>query len=144
MAFATRTVLAEVVALVQGLTGMQTVYTGVPESLATRVSAYVTLGPQPEQDKRGGGVLQKEGRIRVTFGYRVKGAEAAAEQDLADMIDRFQTAYYAARRTNLNSTVDSLLTLDHSPAGGPEYQPVAGQEYRRYPVDVVFTQQQTY
>lgn len=144
MAFNTRGVLTEVATLVSGLTGMQTVYTGVPESLATRVSAYVTVGPQPEEDKHGAGALSKSGRIRVVFGYRVAGAEATAEQDLADMIDRFQVAYYAARRTNLTNTVDSLGNLDHTAASEPEYQAIAGQEFRRYPIDIVFRQTMTY
>ena len=144
MAFDTPAVLNAVVTLVQGLTGMQSVTKGVPESLPTRVAAYVTVGPQPENDRTAGGLLRKEGRIRVTFGYRVSGAEATAESDLAAMIDRFMVAYYAARRTNLSGTVTSLGNLDHSVANTAEYEAIAGQEYRRYPVDIPFTQEQTY
>lgn len=144
MPFATKSVLDAVVTLLSGLTGMQLVYRGVPESLPARVVAYVTVGPQQEADKAAGGLLSKEGRIRVTFAYRVSGAEATAESDLADMIDRFQVAYYAARRTNLSNAVVSLAKLDHSPATSAEYEVVAGAEYRRYPVDIVFTQEMNY
>lgn len=144
MALNTLAVLDAVASLVTGLTGMQSVTKGVPESLPTRVSAYVTVGPQQEREKAVGGLVQLDGRIRVTLGYRVSGAEATAEQDLAQMISRFQTAYYSARRTNLSSAVESLGNLDHSPNDAAEYQTIAGQEYRRYAIDVPFSQSATY
>jgi hypothetical protein len=144
MAFNTPAVLDAVVALLTGLEGMQSVTKGVPETLGTRVSAYVTMGRQAPRDKATGRLLTKDGRIRVVFGYRVSKEEASAEADLTAMVDRFHVAFYAAKKTNLGGTVTSLRDLDDSAADLADYEMVRGQEYRRYPVDILFTQEANY
>lgn len=144
MAFGTPAVLNAVVAMVAALPGMQAAILGVPLTVPARVFAYVTLGRQVVADKTTGGFLQKEGRIRVTFGYRVSGDVATAEADMAAAIDAFHASFYTARRTNLGGTVASLKELDDSAAAAAEYEIVRAEEFRRYPVDIVFTQQANY
>lgn len=138
--FNTPALLDAIVAVVQGLSGMQgTVSTGVPESLPTRVSAFVTVGDLTPR-RKATQLLQREARFRVTLGYRVRGAEATAERDLAALVDRFTTALYA------DPTLGGVATradLDLAAADSPEYAPIAGQEYRLYPMTVMAAQQQT-
>lgn len=137
MAFNLAGPLNRIVAILTGLSGMQTVYTGVPESIGTRVSAYVTLGGMRVADKATQ-LLQREQRYFVAFAYRVSGAEATAEADLMTMVDAFIAAIYADR--TLNGTAKGV-TIDAGLADQPEYRVLAGQEFRVYPIVVGCTQQ---
>jgi hypothetical protein len=96
MAWNTAAQLTSLHSLVAGLAGVQSVKDGVPESLANQVCAYITLGGQRVFDKAGG-LASADCNYRVTFGYRVAGAEASAEATLAAVIDAFKTAFLAAR-----------------------------------------------
>ena len=138
----TQVPLDRLITVLQALAGMQQVYRGVPESIGSRVSAYVALAGQRLVDKTGG-LVQREARYFVGFAYRVGGAEANAENTLAALVDAFITAMLAERRSNLGGTVDSV-SLDLSLSDAPEYQPVAGQEFRVFPVLVLTTQQHTF
>jgi hypothetical protein len=139
--FQTKAVLTKLVAIVQALSGMQgTVGKGVPEALATRVSAYVTVAGQAYSLKVAQ-KAQKEGRWVVVFGYRVKGAEATAEDSLADLIDAFVTAILA------DMTLGGLVgrvDLDFGGVGDALYSTISGSEFRLYPIGVVATQTQQY
>lgn len=144
MSLAARAALDALVTMVGGIAGVQATYKGAPESLSNRVSAYVALGAQP-QGQKAGGLLERNGEMLVVFGYRVKGAEATAEETLADFIDAFTTQFYADRK-NGAGLFDSATTqvqtgeLDMTLARSPEYMALAGQEYRLFPIIVTATQ----
>lgn len=140
MAFNTKSPLGALVTLVTGLVGVQAVYKGVPESISHRVSAYVTLGGQRPYDKAAG-LRGREMSYRISFVYRVAGAEATAEDAVADLIDALEAALYADR--TLGGTVESL-EASFSAADEPRYVPVAGQEFREYPVLVAVKQTRNY
>lgn len=136
--------LAAVVTLVTGLPGMQSVFLGVPESLPTRVGAYVTLGNQTIIDRATGGLLQREMRIRVVLGYRVAAQEQGAEQAVAAALDALQAAVYSDRKNNgpLSQLLASVR-LEMTLAENAEYEGIAGQEFRRLPLVIIGTQQAT-
>ena len=126
--------------LVESITGIQDVYIGVPENLPKRASAYIALGSQPILLKATG-VAQRDARYQVTFGYRVGGAEAAAELTIAGWLDAF-----------LQELLDDLtlagtcegLDFDTSLADAPGYEKFAGLENRLYPVVVACRQRTNY
>lgn len=133
------------VAVLSGLTGMQSVMLGVPESLGTRVAAYVTFDRWGVDD-RIGGLGRYEVDFQVTFGYRVAGAEPAVETDLMAMVGRFTAAVMAERRTQFAGTCSSVPAgfPDFSRAASPQYAPFAGVEFRLYPGIVRAIFQETY
>ncbi len=137
MAFNTKAQLQELKTLVEGVAGVQKVQIGVPESLPNRVCAFITMGPQPTTDKNAG-LLQCLAQYQVTFAYKVAGAEDAAELALADILDGFKAAFFAARKTN---GVLKGMQLDLTLANAPQYLAVAGQEFRQYPVAVTAKQE---
>ena len=124
--------MSRLVTVLQGLVGMQHVYTGVPASFDSRVNAYVTLAPWTAPDKATQ-VIDHAIEFNVTFGYRVADAEATVETDLAVLVGRFFTAMIAERNTALNGTCTSVGKPDFSLARDPRYAPVAGVEFRLYP-----------
>lgn len=140
MAFNAKEVLTKLKTIVSGLTGVQAVYVGVPLSLSHKVCAYITLGGQRPFDKAGG-LRQREQRYRITFAYRVAGAEATAEGTIADLLDALEAALYVDR--TLGGTVQSL-EADFSAADDPQYADFAAQEFRRYPVVVTVKQSRNY
>jgi len=140
MAFSAKSPLQRLKTILSGLTGVQAAYEGVPESLPYAVSAYVTLGGQDPKDIAGG-LRSRWANYRVTFAYRVGGAELTAEEALADILDLFEAALYADR--TLAGTVESL-EADWSGADEPRYVPVVGVEYREFPVMVKVKQQRNY
>lgn len=123
--------------MTQGLTGMQSVFKGVPLSLPTTVSAYLTVGGQRVYYKATD-LLQKEQRYMVTFGYSVAGGAAPAEEGMTLLIDRFTYALYADQ--TLGDTVHTA-ELDFTLADEPQYQGIAGANVRRYPIVVITYQQ---
>ena len=134
MAYAgkSKALLAKVITIVSGLSGMGTVSKGVPESLDTRAAAYCCLGTTSPTNW----ALASKGRtvdILIVFYYRVAGAEATAEDAICDFVDLLIDALEA------DETLGGLCyeaTLDFSLASSPEYQAFAGEEDRRYPVVV--------
>lgn len=120
--------------------GAQNVKKGVPEAYSHKVSAFVTFVGQEIVDKAGG-LLQREARYYVEIGYKVKGAEDTAEVSLAAIVDSFITGFYADRKTGLAGTAESC-SLDLTVSDRPEYTPVAGSEFRVYPLVVTAVQQQ--
>ena len=140
MAFNCKAPLQALKTLVEGLAGMQDVLEGVPQSLAYRVSAYITVGGQQPKDSAGG-LRSRWASYRVTFAYRVGGAETTAEEAIADLLDALEAALYADR--TLSGTVESL-EADWSAADEPRYVPVAGSEFREYPVMVRVKQSRNY
>lgn len=140
MAFDSKAPLNRLITVLTSLPGIQAVYKGVPESIGNKVCAYVTLGGQRSFDKSSG-LRQREMRYRITLAYRVAGAEADAEDKVAELLDALESALYADR--TLNGTVESL-EADFSMADEPRYAPVAGVEYREYPIVVTVKQSRTY
>lgn len=136
--------LDALVTMVTAISGVQTVFRGAPESLPTRVSAYVTLGGHTiDSDEFHG--LERVARYLVVFGYRVMGAESTAEATIAAAVDAFEVAFFAARLagTGLFATATTQVEdggLDVSGADSPEYAVYAGQEYRLYPLLVTVSQ----
>jgi len=126
--FAAGALLQYVATLVSGLAGLQQTYIGAPESIASRVSAYVTLGdltPSPHATQ----VARREPQIVVAFAYRVAGAEQSAELMIADLVDELTAAVYADR--SLGGTSQNAV-LDMSKNVQPAYMAVAGAEFRVY------------
>lgn len=132
------------VALVDSCASVQNVIQGEPLSLPASVSAYVNIGTPRPVDQRTSGLIMIETEYLVTFGFRVAGTdESGPELKLCAAIQEFILAFYADRKAgSLGGTVESM-ELDFSPAGLPEFRPVAGQEFRLFPVIVRVKQQQT-
>lgn len=128
------------VTLLTGLTGMGNVQIGSPESMTTRVSAFVTLGSQ-STTRKATGITQRETRFFVMLAYRVDGAEATAETTLMGLADAFMDAL-AADKTLGGVCVD--LEANSLAADEPDYQLRAGKEHREYPIVVTVTQRSTY
>ena len=128
------------VTLLAGLTGMGNVQIGSPESMTTRVSAFVTLGSQ-NTTRKATGITQRETRFFVMLAYRVDGAEATAETTLMGLADAFMDAL-ANDKTLGGVCVD--LEANSLAADEPDYQLRAGKEHREYPIVVTVTQRSTY
>jgi hypothetical protein len=128
----TKAALAEIKALLDGVTGVQGTYKGIPESIAEKVTASVSVGSRHPNDRMTG-YHETQVNFFVEFAYRVKGAEANAEDTLADWLDAFEEAWLIDR--TLGATVRESK-LDFSLAAEPTYRPTAGVEFRVYPVVV--------
>jgi hypothetical protein len=124
--------------LIDGLTSMSgTVSQGEPESPDSRVAAMVSVGGFDLQHKTTGS-LQRVQRYWVEFYRRVGGDEAAAEADIADLVDEFCQAWQGDLTlggTALNTT------LDGNYADQPDYRLMRGPEFRVYPLLITATQQ---
>jgi|SRR5262245_7869495 len=116
-----------IVALVETIGGIQQVYRGAPESLGPRVSAYVGVGVPEFPRKAVNNLMSRVQPFIVGFGYRVKGAEADAEDTLAAYLDAFPRAFYAD--PTLGGAVDSA-ELARSGQLEPDYRMTAGVEIR--------------
>ena len=142
MALDTGAPLLRLVAVLQGLPGLQTVYVGVPESIGPQVAAYVALAGQTANNQTND-FARREARYFVSFCYAVAGSEATAETTIAGLIDAFQTALLAERTSGMNAgsgpIVDSV-GWDFSLGDRPDYQPIAGQEFRVWPCLVTVVQ----
>lgn len=117
------------------------VHVGVPESLPTQVSAYVAVADAAAGTDRATGLMRVVLTLQVVFGYRVDGAEQDAEETLAQLAGDFWVAFMADR--NLGGEWSSGGPAP-SVAAGPEYALVAGQEFRRLPLQVMGEQVQSY
>ena len=140
MAYNSGAVATALVTVLESLSGMGNVQIGAPESLSTRVSAYVTLGSQTTT-RKANGIKQRETRFFVMLAYRVDGAEATAETILMGLADAFMNAL-DADLTLGGVMVD--LTADSQAADEPEYQSRSGKEFREYPIMVTVTQRDSY
>ena len=142
--FATKTALTTLAALVASVTGIAEVDTGVPLKLGKQASAYVALAGQNVSDTTTG-LLVREARYWVVFAYRTDGDVSTAEQQVADWIDGFTTAFYRDRTLGTEAQHDRwTASLDAQAAEHPAYAPFAGQEVRLYPLVITVTQRQTY
>ena len=140
MAFNSGGVASALVTLLEGLSGMGDVQIGAPESMSTRVSAYVTLGSQ-QGTRKTTGTTQRETRFFVMLAYRVDGAESTAETTLMSLADAFMVAI-DADKTLGGVVVDAVA--NSQAADEPDYQLRAGKEFREYPIMVIVTQRGTY
>jgi hypothetical protein len=131
--------LNRIVEILNALPGMDEVYIGVPKGIETTVAAYVTVGPQTITDKAGG-LLQRLATYTVTLCYAVEGDSTASELAVAGVLEPLILALYAERDLDGSALEDSAIDL--TLAGSAEYQTVAGQEFRRYPINVTVLQQQ--
>jgi hypothetical protein len=133
MAFATDAAVNKVVAMLEGVPGMQNVWKGAPESFDTQVSAWVGVGPQAEVEV-GAGLVGHDVRIYVELSYAVAGQEDDAEATLASLVDGFKRRFYADR--NLTGTWEGgRIELDIE--GRPAYETRGGVEGRVFPLFVV-------
>jgi hypothetical protein len=140
VSLATKDVLNHLVTMVQGISGIQDGHKGIQESLDPTVSISVSVGAQVISDKATQ-LLQREMSFFLEFAYRVAGAEADAEDVLADALDSFIALWLADR------TLGGLCTssrLDFSLTSEPIYRPTAGQEFRVFPLLVWATQRTTF
>lgn len=140
MAVDTPAALDALLALVEGLPGMQQAYRGVPESFGSRVGAYVAVVGMEPTDKATG-LLQVRLTLRVAFTYRVKGAEATAEAVLAALADAFVRAFWADR--DLGGAWQNGR-LSAAVQGNPDYEISAAQELRVLPFDAIGEQREPY
>lgn len=140
MSFSTVAVANQLVAVLQGLSGMGAVQIGAPESVGPRVVAYVTMGSQTTT-RQVIGVVNRDTRFMCMFAYRLDGAETTAETTLMGLVDAFLNALHAD--LTLAGTVKSL-EANSAAADEPDYQLRAGKEYREYPVVVEVKQRGSY
>lgn len=140
MALDTAAIANAVVDVLEGLAGMGEVEIGVPESTDYRVSAYVTMGSQPNT-RKATQLVQRSARIFVTFAYRVDKNQGVAELALMGLVDAFHTALYADLTLG---GVCGVTEIDSGLADTPDYQLRSGKEYREYPVILTATQNTTF
>lgn len=127
--------LDAILALLAATAGTQAVFKGIPETIAEKVTGSVSVGDRDPRDKAAG-YHETDVNFFVQFAYRVAGAEAAAEDTLANWLDAFEDAWFADR--TLNGTVRTSA-LDFSLSAVPTYRPTPGAEFRLYPVVVKTT-----
>lgn len=136
MALNTAAVASALETLVGGLSGVGTTGIGIPESTDHRVSAYITMGSQPngikttERTWRGA-------RFFILLAYRVDRNQTTAETTLMGVVDALLTALYADPK--LGGTCEGI-EIDTGLADTPDYQLRAGKEYREYPIIVTARQ----
>ena len=140
MSYNTKAPAQKLLTIIQGLSGMGSAQLGVPESWGTKVCAYIGMGSQPTV-KKATQVIGRDARYFVSFGYRLDGAEATAEEAMMDLVDAFLAALYADM--TLGDTCKSI-EVDTGLADAPEYQLRAGKEYREYPIIITCRQYGTY
>lgn len=140
MTFDARGALQAVKTFAEGATSF-TISMGTPENLARRAAGYVTLGPAQPVDRAAGGLIERMVDCHLVLGYLVKGAEETAELDIADAVDAFTVAFYASDRTF--SGAGESAELDFGLVGSAEYEQIAGQEFRLYPIVVRVKQRQS-
>ncbi len=140
MAYDTVGAANQLVTILDGLSGVGESALGMPPNLAVKLGAYVTMGSQ-RVARKATGVTQRETRLFVKFLYRLDKTESTAESTLMTAVDAFLVALQAD--LTLNGTV-SGLEVDTSLADEPDYQAIAGKEFREYPILVTVMQYGTY
>jgi hypothetical protein len=135
--------LVEIVKLPTVGVPANSVYKGVPESLAASLSAYVCLGERVlEGDDDTGRMMRRVQSYLVVFAYRVSGAEATAEEKLADAVNEFEHAVLTD--APLKTLLPGAPVVDARIAGQVEYQVFASREHRVYPFSVQCRQWREY
>lgn len=131
--------LNEVIKLLQGFPEIAGVFKGAPNSVGTRVAAYVTAAHQELNQKavnRQGGYWHRWAWALVVFCYRITeaGPVSEAEGQLARYLDRLFLEVYGQREPEdaLLGGVVQDVQLDLLISRMPEYQPRSGQEFREY------------
>jgi hypothetical protein len=142
------TPLQSIKTFLAGLSGVQSAHIGAPESFTTRVTAYVCLGSDGTMDHRTE-VQRGEVGYFCAFGYRVQGAEEAAEIALATAKDDLKQQWTDDRTAGtgvfaLSTTQAKGARLDLNLAAIPDYAPVAGVEYRLWPFMIYVMQENVF
>jgi hypothetical protein len=128
------------VSLVDGLTGVQKCYSGVPASIGVQISAYVAMSGSVVTTKPSA-TIRRDMRFVVVFGFRIAGAELNAEEQLADIMDAATRMFMGNRRLD---GVCENIELDFTLSENPEYQTLAGQEYRLMPIAIIVSEYEAY
>lgn len=114
--------------MVQNLPTMQQSGIGVTEAIATKIAAWVTLGPCPTSPQATQ-TARFEPEVMVTLIYRVSGDQQSAELGVAALVKELILAVYADRTlggTSQDAVMDTSLNRD------PAYMNVSVAEMRRY------------
>lgn len=126
--------------LLQGLSGIQTVYKGAPANIGNKVAAYVTLAGQ-KPIRKADSVIMRTAEYFVGFTYRVDGAPDTAEAEIAALLDEFEAVLF----NDLTLGGHSQQTdLDFSLSRDPRYHLFGGTEFRVYPVIICVRQYGTF
>lgn len=133
MAVDTAALLAYLASLTDGISGMDEVFTGVPESISVRQAAYVTVGAQRETDLMFS-IYGIEADFLITLVYAVGNAEGPAETWIAQSVDALRVALHADR--DLGGLCKDIR-IDLGLAASAEYEAVLGVEFRRFPIRIV-------
>ncbi len=150
MALNSPAILSALKTLVDGISGVQTAYVGMPQAPAGQLVGVVTLGGQEINDKATGKLLERDARFRVHFGYALgdladAAAVEAAELAMAAAVDLFLVAMFTARESWINdATLGNIKRVDVSAPDDPRYAQWPGDEFRLYPLLVVVSQRTTY
>lgn len=123
---------AKVVALMESITGMQKVYQGVPDAFGRSITAFVAMSPIEPRDEANN-LISVKVTFYIVMGYKTTLGETDAEAKLIAGVTDLVRKFYQARKTDFDGTVENA-ELDMSLAALPEYEVVAGQEYRRFPL----------
>lgn len=145
MAFSAAGPMAALKTMLEGVSGIQQVYTGQPESGARRVVALVAfLGITPAS-RGSGGFMTATLRFFVGIGYRLGGGEQAAEEASAAASVRWVQDFYADRNGGglLGGTVTNMEIVP-SQSSAPLYQNIANQEFRWIDHIVEVSQSETF
>lgn len=140
MTFDPGAMLNAIVALLPTVTGVQEADKGVPESFGARVATYASQGAITPLDEAGGYLMLFQCQVVAGFSYRVKGAEATAEDTLVSFVADFTRKFYADR--TLGGVIENG-SLDFSLNNTPDYRAVVGVEYRHYLILVRGDQRET-
>ena len=132
MAFLIEPAFDAVKGLIASVEGMQKVEEGVPNVLGASIHSFIALAPITFQD-----VATSLVEIEVTFyiflGYKVSTDEGVAERRLMNGVADLLLKFLVARENDFGGTLqDASINLEL--AAQPEYELLAAQEYRRYPV----------
>lgn len=130
----------KVKALIESIDGMQTVKEGVPDSFGASITAFIAMAPITPADVATG-LNTLEITFYILMGYKV-GTSADAERKLMRGVQDLIGKFYVARTTDFDGVV-SNSRINLSLAAQPEYEIFSGQEYRRYPVEIVVSQELT-
>lgn len=130
-----------IVGLLDSISEIQTVHVGVPLSLTSQVSAYVTMGGHTLKVRLTGGQAQRVIVYRAVIGYAVEGAEDTAEDTLCAAVDAFENLILAD--LTMGHTLESV-EFDASEADTPRYVAVAGSDYREWPIRIAGIQRTNY
>lgn len=148
MAFNVEAALEGLKALVETIPSIESAQIGAPESLSTRIAAWVTIGDPGEIGARVTGIYELDLSLIIWMGYVVEGSEQAAEAQLADYISELTRRLIQNRADtvdgvsrNLNGSVHRL-GLPQAAAGPADYTMFAGQEARTYPLGIRILQQE--